>query len=508
MLKKQGTTPGVFITEVNTLPNDIVALPTAIPAFVGYTEKAAKDNNSLENKPTKITSLADYETLFGKGPATVYDIKKLDLSGDVTLDQADFVFNGEGYVFNRAEGSNAYFLYESIKFFYGNGGGEAYITSVGNYEDSIKKGALISGIDLLKKELEPTMLAIPDTMLLDTRTACYEVQQHMITHCAEMKNRVALLDIYEGGRWSVTTDKGPEEVVELFRKGISGTEGLDYAAAYYPWLNTILTDSSDLNFSIFSEAGKGILKSILEQASEAKGNIKLQAEIAKITTTTDEDGIEKLNTVLHSLMPTYKGILSAITKKINVMPTTGGIAGIYTTTDNQVGVWKAPASIGMNNVVSPTVMISTEMQEGLNVPVNGMAVNAIRTFPGRGTLIWGARTLDGNSPDWRYISSRRTIIFLEQSIKAAIAANALEPNDSNTWISLKRDITKFLTGLWSQGALIGSDLNSAFSVAVGFGETMTAEDVLNGHMRVTVKVAIVRPAEFIVLTFQQQMQEA
>ena len=508
MSKKQYKTPGVYIKKVNPFPNSVVPLPTAIPAFVGYTEMAMKNGSSLANKPAKITSLLEFESWFGKGPKTLYDIKKLELGDDITLDQADFVSNGEGYVFDRAEGSHAYILYKSIQFFYNNGGGEAYITSVGNYDDSIKKDALISGIDLLKEELEPTMLVIPDTMLLDTRTDCYEVQQHMITHCAAMQSRVALLDIYEGDRWRVTTDKGPEEVVELFRNGISGTTGLDYAAAYYPWLNTTLTDSSDLNFSIFSKTGKGILKSILEQAPEAKDNTKLQAEIAKITTTTKEDDIKKGNTVLHSLMPTYKGILSAIAKKINVMPTTGGIAGIYTTTDNQVGVWKAPANLGMNNVVSPTVMISTEMQEGLNVPVNGMAVNAIRTLPGQGTLIWGARTLDGNSQDWRYINIRRTVIFLEQSIKAATEAFVFEPNDTNTWISVKSMIVNFLTSVWAQGALIGTKPAEAFSVAVGLGETMTANDVLDGYMRVTVKVAVLRPAEFIVLTFQQQMQGA
>jgi len=121
-------------------------------------------------------------------------------------------------------------------------------------------------------------------------------------------------------------------------------------------------------------------------------------------------------------------------------------------------------------------------------------------------LIWGARTLDGNSQDWRYINVRRTIIMLEQSIKFSALAYVFEANNASTWITVKNMISNFLTNQWKSGALVGAKPEEAYSVDVGLGSTMTADDILNGFMNVTVKVALVRPAEFIVITFQQKMQ--
>lgn len=174
--------------------------------------------------------------------------------------------------------------------------------------------------------------------------------------------------------------------------------------------------------------------------------------------------------------------------------------------DNSIGVFKAPANTGINSVVSPALDMTSADQEDLNVPLDGKAINAIRAFPGRGVLIWGARTLDGNSQDWRYINVRRTIIMLEQSIKFACLAYVFEANVASTWVTVQNMISNFLTNQWKAGALAGAKPEEAFSVDVGLGSTMTADDILNGFMNVTVKVALVRPAEFIVITFQQKMQ--
>jgi len=123
-------------------------------------------------------------------------------------------------------------------------------------------------------------------------------------------------------------------------------------------------------------------------------------------------------------------------------------------------------------------------------------------------LVWGARTLDGNSQDWRYVSVRRTMIFIEQSIKIAAEAYVFEPNTASTWTNLKALVTNFLTNVWQQGALAGATAEDAFSVDIGLGVTMTPVDILDGYMKMTVKVAVTRPAEFIVITFQQQMQKS
>jgi len=197
--------------------------------------------------------------------------------------------------------------------------------------------------------------------------------------------------------------------------------------------------------------------------------------------------------------------MTAVLEKLNFLPPSAGLAGVYCMVDNQVGVFKAPANLSLNSVIRPAVNITQEEQEDLNVPLNGKAVNAIRNFPGQGVLIWGARTLDGNSPDWRYVSVRRTIIYIEQSIKYAIKPYVFEPNDANTWLTVKSMISNFLTNVWQSGGLAGGTPADAFGVNIGLGSTMTPVDILNGVMNITVTIAVTRPAEFMVITLQQKM---
>ncbi len=217
---------------------------------------------------------------------------------------------------------------------------------------------------------------------------------------------------------------------------------------------------------------------------------------------------EELHKILSVTCPLYTNIMTAIRVKVNLLPPSAGMAGIYSSVDNSRGVWKAPANVSMNAVISPSVEITHAEQEDLNVTTAGKSINAIRTFIGEGTLVWGARTLDGNSLDWRYINVRRTMIMLEESIKLATKAYVFEPNVKNTWVTIKSMISNFLTGIWKRGGLAGASPEDAFGVFVGLGETMTPEDILEGRLNVTVLVAISRPAEFIEITFQQQLQKS
>jgi phage tail sheath protein FI len=197
--------------------------------------------------------------------------------------------------------------------------------------------------------------------------------------------------------------------------------------------------------------------------------------------------------------------MDEIRNRLNLLPPAAAMAGIWCMVDNTRGVWKAPANVSLSMVIAPAINLSSEEQQQMNVDaVTGKSINAIRTFPGQGTLVWGARTLDGNSLDWRYINVRRTMIMIEQSLRLACKAYVFEPNNTNTWVTIKTMINNFLTNLWEQGALQGAKPEDAFGVQVGLGATMTADDILNGILRVTVLVAMVRPAEFIEITFEQQ----
>ena len=133
-------------------------------------------------------------------------------------------------------------------------------------------------------------------------------------------------------------------------------------------------------------------------------------------------------------------------------------------------------------------------------------MNAIRVFPNGGLLVSGARTLAGNSDDWRYINVKRTMIMLEQSIKAALPSCVFQANDGLTGNSVNVSISSFLNALWKDGVLAGSKPGEAYSVRVGLGTTMTGRGIMDGVMKVAVSVALLHPAEFFVLNFQEHMQ--
>ncbi|MDX8553704.1 phage tail protein [Tenacibaculum sp. 1B UA] len=227
------------------------------------------------------------------------------------------------------------------------------------------------------------------------------------------------------------------------------------------------------------------------------------------------DGLGGVTTLpsLADLKVDNNALYNKIKSEIGLLPVklapSATMAGIYAKVDSDRGVWKAPANVGLNYVYAPSVNISHDAQKDLNVDTKaGKSVNAIRSFVGKGNLVWGARTLAGNDNEWRYVSVRRFFNMAEESIKKASEQFVFEPNDKNTWVRVKAMIDNFLTQQWRAGALAGPTPEKAFYVSVGLGETMTAQDVLEGNMIIEIGMAVVRPAEFIILKFSHKMQEA
>ncbi|NUO09048.1 MAG: phage tail sheath subtilisin-like domain-containing protein [Candidatus Brocadia sp.] len=216
-----------------------------------------------------------------------------------------------------------------------------------------------------------------------------------------------------------------------------------------------------------------------------------------------------LNDALLEAFGTYKELVTKAAEALNLLPPSGAIAGVYASVDRDRGVWKAPANVSLNSVIGPAVKITHEQQAEFNVDVNaGKSINIIRAFTGKGSLVWGARTLAGNDNEWRYINVRRFFNFVEESSKKATEQFVFEPNDANTWVRVQGMIENFLTFLWRQGAMQGIKPEHAFYVAVGLGKTMTPLDILEGRMIVEIGMAVVRPAEFIILRFSHKMAES
>jgi hypothetical protein len=185
-----------------------------------------------------------------------------------------------------------------------------------------------------------------------------------------------------------------------------------------------------------------------------------------------------------------------------LIPPGGAACGIYALTDNNRGVFKAPA----NEVIAGAIDLEYDINQATQGVLNPRGVNVIRRFPGRGIRIWGARTMSSD-PLWKYVNVRRLFIFLEASIYTSTQWVVFEPNDQKLWARVKQTLTLFLRTQWREGALFGAKEEEAFSVSVG-PETMTDDDILNGRLIIEVGVAPVRPAEFVVFRVFQKTQEA
>jgi hypothetical protein len=493
-------TPGVYIEEKSSFGSSVVPVQTSIPAFIGYTGKATRGSKDLTNVPTRISSLGQFEELFGGAPTTKFNIESDD--------------SAVGFKLSFVEESR-FLLHSSMRLFYANGGADCYIVSVGGYDDKIDAAKLNDptggGLTALEKFLEPTIVVIPDAILLDEND-CYSLQAAMLQHCGyKLKNRFAILDVYEGAKERTFDD---DDAVDKFRNGV-GSNFLQWGASYYPFLDTTIVSKSEIDFTRI--ANLDVLTEVLSKevaqnleadnitAARAEG---ITAEIDKLADTTDSDAVNSLNSTLTVISPSLNLILAEISEMLNVLPPSPAMAGAYTMVDSSASVAQSPANISLGSVISPVININNDNQEELNLPLNGKAVNAIRTFQGKGVLVWGARTLEGNSKDYRYVSVRRTMTFLEQSIKSAAEAFVFAPNNATTWSTLRATVSSFLANQWQSGLLAGQSAEDAFSIEIGLGATMTPNDILDGVLKMTIKVAITRPAEFIVITFEQQQQKS
>ncbi len=275
------------------------------------------------------------------------------------------------------------------------------------------------------------------------------------------------------------------------------------------WLGDVMTNIHSNGFD-YTLAGAATQKDELTMIINdvAKAYNKISAFVTTIfNSASNYVSINQDN--LYNTHPIIGNIVTTIERELNRIPPSGAIVGIYARTDASRGVWKAPANESINSVTGPVYAISNDDQAGLNIdPIAGKSINAIRAFTGKGILVWGARTLAGNDNDWRYVSVRRFAVMVEESCKNAAGGFVFEPNDANTWAKVQGMLENFLTLQWRAGALQGSKASDAFYVSVGLNKTMSGIDILEGRMIVEIGMAIVHPAEFIILRFSQIMAQS
>lgn len=459
--------PRVYIKKIQALPNTIVSVETAIPAFIGYTEKAQlNEEGDLNNKPRRIESMLEYEQYFGYPDSEKDSLK-------VVFDNVGGRNEVRGEV-DEARRSK-FLMHYSLQLFFANGGGPCWITSVGNYLDTgglIRAQDLSDGLKTVAEIDEVTLLVLPDSINLSSLDAYCDIYAGAIQQCADLKDRFTVLDVYQD---AAHLDAWNNLDVQAFRNRLGGAASLKYAAVYFPRIYTGIK----YNYKISGD-----------QRTDDNGLVNVEG-IDGVMTLSDLKSVNEVQ---------YFQAQEAVSSIQMLVPVSAAIVGVYAQVDKARGVWKAPANINITNATRPQYSITDAEQEGLNVDVSGKSINAIRSFVGRGAaIVWGARTLGGNDVEWRYVPVVRYCNMILESVKKGIEKFATEPNDPATWIKLKAMVENYLVQQWRAGALIGNKPEQAFYVRIGLGQSMTELDILEGRMIVQIGLAVVRPAEFLIL---------
>jgi len=477
-------TPGVYIEEIPKFPPSVAPVETAIPGFIGYTQKAdAVTPADLHLKPTRISSMLEYEKHFGVPQPE----RSISVALTVTKDGGSIIKEQKATASLAESSRSKHIMYYALQMFFANGGGPCYVVSVNPYKanvgDPLVRTELAAGLEAVQKEDEPTLIVFPEAQNLSIGDF-KALHDAALAQCEELKDRFVIMDVHGDGISLSDRAANLLTAVGSFRNNGIGTNNLKYGAAYAPNIETVL----DL---AFDETATDV---VVTTDGAAAAPIKL--DTLKIGGANENS-------------QGYEIAKAAIRDMACKLPPAAAMAGIYAAVDNSRGVWKAPANVSVAAVTAPTIQFTNVEQDQLNVdPTAGKSVNAVRPFIGKGTLVWGARTLAGNDNEWRYVNVRRLFIFVEESVKKATSQFVFEPNDANTWVKVQGMIENFLTTLWRQGALQGVKPEHAFYVAVGLGKTMTALDILEGRMLVEIGMAAVRPAEFIILRFSHKMAES
>ncbi|TQF70956.1 phage tail sheath family protein [Pseudoalteromonas luteoviolacea] len=563
----QYKTPDVYVQEKSTLPPSVAEVATAIPAFIGYTTKLNEEGNAPAylNTPVRITSMVEFEAVFGGAYQESFTLKPKSAGGFAVMsstgeleDAQYFLHQSVSHYF--ANGGGACYIVSIGKA--GDMLSAEGFTKAIDLLNKVDEVTLISSPESIglstTKHYEVQNKALVHAEKRMDRFALVDVQMQAdaasidpISEDAAALRAGATLGLKYGAAYypyltttiaraydatkvvvntpltaQVWWPKDPSHKLVCLDQGAWVEIGQDY-------LLPKGDSSDDITDPAYSPAGKRYLVPETVFATDDTNyyrltdGVEVKLENGEIVETGGtalviENEFALTPVTLPSLQlaaignpaypfssaDVYNQVKAELGKNYLDLPPSPAIAGVMAKTDKDRGVWKAPANAALAQVLMPKLTIDNADQEGLNVDAtSGKSINAIRTFVGKGTLVWGARTLAGNDNEWRYVSVRRLFNMVEESVQKATHFAVFEPNTPFTWLKLKTMIESYLESLWRSGAFFGETPEQAFFVNVGLGQTMTEDDINNGLMNIEIGLAAVRPAEFIVLTFSHKSLE-
>lgn len=472
-------TPGVSIQELFSLSLSVNSGATAVPVMIGKFNDTDGVPLLVSEGCIKVTDWLDYQSKFkipdlesirvvvnSIPPTTIPPIdlikpatKKSRAKKTQTADGSeDYTYK---FTVNAILDSNKLGAF-SLRHYFENGGGPCYV--------------------------------LPYSAATDFSNFAAEIQKHPdITLLVLAENDPAAFSIYAALNSLLDKDKGkgyfliahgqntdaPDESLLVGRPSTETNK--EQTAYYYPNLGVPYEHPG------IAENAMGDI--VVEDYVDSEGNAV--------------SNLSDLKTFNEAL---YTEIIASISQEIAklrvTLPPSPAVAGAYCRTDRERGVWKAAANIALRSVTSLTDVVSDTRQSDMNLK----GINVIRQFSDQGVVIWGARTLvDEATPDWLYVPVRRLFNAAQRDITATMRFAVFEPNSSPTWERVRAAIEIYLYDLWERGALLGLTPEEAYFVQVGKDITMTETDIKQGRMIVKIGMVAVRPAEFIILQFTQEI---
>jgi phage tail sheath protein FI len=498
--------PGVYVQEVSSGNKPIEGVGTAVAAFVGMAEKGRA------NVPTLVTNWTQYTEEFG-----------------------DFI--PDSYLAHAVYG---YFL---------NGGGSAYVVRVGADDgaaaSSVARADLPSAVDKGKAALrisaaepgpagdelsvevtEPSTPSPPEDdsfKLVVSRKGKVEETydnvslkrgpQNVVTATKNKSRLIRLEEVANGGalsapaRGRITLTGGGTAVAVRVnaedyvgsaadRTGFAGLEAVDEVTMLcVPDLMAAYQKGA-----IDLEAVQAVQLAMIAHCELMGDRVAiLDAPPGMNAQQVREWRVDKAgyDSKYASMYWPWIKVFDPVRGQPVFVPPSGHMGGIWARTDDTRGVHKAPA----NEVVRGAISLELQITKGEHDQLNPVGVNCIRSFPGRGIRVWGARTISSD-PEWRYLNVRRLFNFVEESVLEGTQWVVFEPNDQRLWDSVRRTISAFLRRVWRDGALFGATPQEAFFVKCD-AENNTQDTIDVGQLIVDIGIAPVKPAEFVIFRISQ-----
>lgn len=560
------TTPGVSIQENAGLPYSVSLPESAVPAFIGYTELQPADYTEL----FKISSLLEYEQYFGKAKKESIRLKDTAEGVALVAPQVNFLMYYSLQLYFANGGGPCYIVSAGTYSAASSGVQKSALETGLDRTDTIEQPLLLVFPDAVSLAVQDDFYALYNRAIAKTESETRNRFALLDTYYGNSATKSNTLNTVEQFRDKINTTSRAaayfphletvlnytfdETQTPITHTGLQPT-GQSSAAFYAEEIAAI----ERLKILAADEISSGsenafVLAGLMDQAIAVAEKVKETADVKLDLTATINnakdlsgalyDGViydfnentplfdgefEALKTavlnakdekgeadgiLLEDLRSSHSGLYSRVKEAMHslkvILPPSSAIAGVFARVDRMKGPWKAPANIGLYYVTAPTEKISDQDQSDLNIHSTGKSINAIRTFSGKGNLVWGARTLsgkdknkDGTDNPWKYIQVRRYHDMIRYALSEVFLKKYIDqPNIALTWLHAKTTVENFLNQQWKDGALAGSTVEEAYHVETAGDKTQPKT------MNITVKAALVRPAEFIVLNFSHPLPQS